>query len=203
MSDVDLRIGRAVTFIWLLCASAVASAQEQTWQVAQGRVAVVCPLTVGGRFEAKTTAVTGAVTTVEGARQVTGAFIVDLTTLQTGIALRDTHLRENYLEVSRGEGYDTAVLDAIVLAAPAPPRGTPAVVDFSGVLTLHGRSNPVAGRAELSTRDGRLEVKVTFPLRIDVYAIARPAYLGVGVTNQIGITVRATLQATAKPASSR
>lgn len=201
MHDVTLSIGRRVVFTWLLCASLVASAQQQTWQATQGRVTVVCPLTVGGRFEARTTAVTGKVTTVEGSRHVDGAFVVDLTTLQTGIGLRDMHLRDNYLEVSRGPGYDTAVLEAIVLDAPVPARGQSAVLGFSGVLTLHGRSNPVIGRVELAPKADRLDVKVTFPLRIDVYAIARPAYLGVGVTNQVEVSVRATLNALATPAS--
>ncbi len=201
MHDVTLSIGRALVVTWVLCASAVAAAQERTWQVTQGRVTVVCPLTVGGRFEAKTTAVTGKVTTAEGSRHVAGAFVVDLTTLQTGIGLRDLHLRDNYLEVSRGPGYDTAVLDAIVLDAPVPARGQSAVLGFNGVLTLHGRGNPVSGRVELASQGDRLDVKVTFPLRIDVYAIARPVYLGVGVTNQVQVSVRATLNGLATPAS--
>lgn len=200
MHDVTLSIGRRVVVLWLLCASLAASS-PQHWQVTQGRVTVVCPLTVGGRFEARTTAVTGKVTTVEGSRQVDGHFVVDLTTLQTGIGLRDLHLRDNYLEVSRGPGYDTAVLDAIVLDAPVPARGQSVVLGFNGVLTLHGRSNPVSGRAELASKADRLDVKVTFPLRIDAYAIARPAYLGVGVTNQVEVNVRATLNAVATPAS--
>jgi len=39
-----------------------------------------------------------------------------------------------------------------------------------------------------------MDVKVKFPLRIDVYEIARPTYLGVGVSNQIDVEVRATLK---------
>jgi len=201
MHGATLIVGRGLVVSWLLCASHVASAQEQTWQAIQGRVAVVCPLTVGGRFEAKTTAVTGRVTTVDGTRHVEGAFVVDLATLQTGIGLRDVHLRDNYLEVSRGPGYDTAVLDAIVLDAPLPARGQSAALGFSGVLTLHGRGNPVTGRADLLYKGDRLVVKVTFPLRIDAYAIARPAYLGIGVTNQVEVTVRAILDRAATPPS--
>ncbi len=199
MCHAALRVGPGLVCAWLLWASPVALAQEQTWQAIEGRVAVVCPLTVGGRFEAKTTAVTGKVTTVSGNRHVEGAFVVDLTTLQTGIGLRDVHLRDNYLEVSRGPGYDTAVLDAIVLDAPLPAPGRSVVLGFSGVLTLHGHGNPVTGRADLAYKGDRLVVKVTFPLRIDTYAIARPAYLGIGVANQVEVTVRATLRSATLP----
>lgn len=185
----------------MLCAGGAASAQQDTWQVSKGSVAMVCQLTVGGRFEAKSAAVTGQVTLADDTRDVAGAFIVDLTTMTTGIGLRDTHLRDNYFEVSRGEGYDTAVLDAIVLEAPPPARGKAARVGFRAVLTLHGRGNPVTGRADIAHKGDRIEVKVVFPVRIDAYAMASPTYLGVGVSNQVEITVRATLGSTATPPS--
>ena len=41
----------------VLVGGGVLPAAAQSWHVADGRVTVVCPLTVGGRFEAKTTAV--------------------------------------------------------------------------------------------------------------------------------------------------
>jgi hypothetical protein len=177
----------------------VVPAAAQTWHVSSGRVTVVCPLTVGGRFEARTTAVKGEVTVPEGTPGVEGSFSVDLRTLDTGIGLRNTHLRDNYLEVSRGPTYDTAVLDAVVLDAPAPTRGRSATLGFRGVLSVHGNAKPIAGTAEVSHRGDTLEVRVKFPLRIDVYEIARPTYLGVGVANQIDVEVRATLKPAATP----
>jgi hypothetical protein len=42
-----------------------------------------------------------------------GSLAVDLRTLDTGIALRNEHLRENYLEVDKGPGFDTATLSKI------------------------------------------------------------------------------------------
>src|SRR5918993_3978004 len=135
-------IVRALLAGWMVLSGSVVPTQAETWQVSQGRVAVACRLTLGGSFEARSDAVTGQVTISEGARELPGQFVVDLRTLQTGMALRDTHLRENYLEVSRGAGYDSAVLDAVVLDAPTPPRGRSASIAFRGVLTLHGRGNP-------------------------------------------------------------
>ena len=195
---------RPVVVIGMLMTGVFAStAVAQTWQVASGRVAVVCPLTVGGRFEAKTAAVKGQATVTEGETAVAGSFVVDLRTLDTGIGLRNTHLRDNYLEVSRGAGYDTAVLDNIVLDASPPPRGKTATVGFKGVLTLHGRGNPVTGTAEVTYKPDSMDVKVKFPMKIDVYEISRPTYLGVGVSNQIDVEVRATLKVVAPPASSQ
>src|SRR5512141_1682031 len=82
-----------------------------TWSVAQGDVRVICPMTIGGSFEAKTTALSGSVTaSARGSGALDGSLVVDLRTLDTGIGLRNEHLRENYLEVDKGQGFDTAML---------------------------------------------------------------------------------------------
>ena len=44
-----------------------------------------------------------------------GSLAVDLRTLDTGIGLRNEHLREKYLEVDKGPGFDTATLSEIDL----------------------------------------------------------------------------------------
>jgi len=194
MSHLRSTACRVVIICGLLSSGGVLPAAAQSWHVADGRVTVVCPLTVGGRFEAKTTAVTGQVTLPEGKRDLDGSFSVDLRTLDTGIGLRNVHLRDNYLEVSRGPDYVTSVLSAVVLDAPPPPRGRSVTTGFKGVLSVHGNAKPIAGTAEVSHKGDVIELKVKFPLRIDAYEIARPSYLGVGVTNQIDVEVRATLK---------
>ena len=78
-----------------------------TWRVEQGAVRVICPMTIGGSFEAKTMALSGSVTAGAGDSQAfDGSLAVDLRTLDTGIGLRNEHLRENYLEVDKGPGFD-------------------------------------------------------------------------------------------------
>jgi YceI-like protein len=77
-------------------------------------VRVICPMTIGGSFDAKTTALRGSVTASASDSPVfDGSLAVDLRTLDTGIALRNEHLRENYLEVDKGPGFDTATLSKI------------------------------------------------------------------------------------------
>ena len=77
-------------------------AQNASWTTGGGDVRVLCPLTIGGSFEAKTNALSGELVvdpTKSGA--IDGALAVDLRTLQTGIGLRDDHMREGYLEVQK------------------------------------------------------------------------------------------------------
>jgi len=74
---------------------------DEVLRVTNAEVTVNCPLTIGGSFDAKTSALNGSVTP-DGSGALKGAFAVDLMKLETGISLRDRHLRNNYLEVQKG-----------------------------------------------------------------------------------------------------
>ncbi len=183
----------------LALASAAAADGHQTYGVSSGRVVVVCPLTVGGRFEVTTSAVTGQVIVDEQKREVEGTLSVDLRTLDAGIGLRTTHLKENYLEVQRGPGFDAATLTGIVLDAPVArlPGGR---AGFEGRFTLHGQTRVVNGTVDIARKADQYDVRVRFPLLIDAFQIARPTYLGVGVSNAIDVTVRARFTRADDPA---
>jgi polyisoprenoid-binding protein YceI len=160
------------------------------WQAADGEIAVLCPVTVGGSFEARTKAIAGRLAldqTQPGT--LSGELHVDLQTLDTGISLRNTHLRENYLEVGKGDGFDRAVLSAIVVSgadlASGSGKGT-----FKGVLALHGQRKPVGGEVRLTPAGGHVKVDATFPVQLPEFGIAKPRYLGVGVRDQVQVRVR-------------
>ena len=151
------------------------------YKVDKSKVVVTCQLTVGGSFEARAAAVAGEMRSAPGNR-LEGRLQVDLRSIETGIALRDRHMKETYLEVAK-PGFDRAVLEQIQLERMN--GSTP----FTGLLTLHGRQRPIAGTAMLQeTRDG-LRVDAEFPVRLSEFAIAEPTYLGVGVTPEVRVRV--------------
>ena len=160
-----------------------------SYRVRRGEVRVVCPLTVGGFFETRTEAVSGTVglgPTQPGA--LSGEVQVDLSSLDTGIALRNTHLRDKYLEVGRGAEYASAVLSGVRLGnldGSSFQGSTP----FTGTLLLHGTRRPVSGQADIHREGGDVRVDASFPVRIDDYGIAPPRYLGVGVKNEVQVKV--------------
>lgn len=157
--------------------------------VSDASVAVRCPLTVGGSFEAKTNALSGQlVVDPKKSGAIDGTLAVDLRTLQTGIGLRDNHMREGYLEVQKGEGYEAATLDRIQLDGidPAVPVGK---VSFRGTLSLHGLEREVSGTADIRRAGSDLKVSATFPVKVSDFAIASPTYLGVGVRNEVMVSV--------------
>jgi polyisoprenoid-binding protein YceI len=158
-------------------------------QVSNASLTVLCPLTVGGSFEAKTGALTGELTLDAGqSGPVTGELTVDLRTLATGIGLRDHHMRERYLEVQRGDSFAAARLDRIRLD-DLDHLNPAAKATFSGVLTLHGEERQVTGTADIRRSDPGLRVTATFLLKLTEFEIPNRRYLGVGVRNEIVVAV--------------
>ena len=165
--------------------SATHAAAQDRLHVAGGDVTVVCPLTVGGSFEARTKALSGDVAPApQQAGNVDGALLVKLNTLETGIGLRDRHLRETYLETGKGNGYDVATLENIQVDK-VDGKGT-----FRATLLLHGQKRQVTGTSTVRRRsDGMTHVDAEFPLKVSEFEIPKPTYLGVGVRDEIQVKV--------------
>jgi polyisoprenoid-binding protein YceI len=178
--------------------TAVDARAEDKLRVTGGDVTVVCPLTVGGSFQAKTKAVAGEVGPApKAAGAVEGSLLVKLDTLETGISMRDRHMRENYLEVGKGDGYHTAVLSNITIDN-ANGKGT-----FKGTLTLHGQTREIVGTSVLQQKDGGVQVEAQFPVKVSEFQIPKPSYLGVGVRDEVQIKVNLSTAPVSTVASSR
>jgi polyisoprenoid-binding protein YceI len=175
---------------------------DSSWSVVRGDVRVVCPLTVGGSFEAKTGAIRGTVTLGAPGAALGGDLSVDVATLDTGIDLRNEHLRSNYLEVGRGPGFDRAVLSEIRLGA-ADPRGFEGKTTFTGTFLLHGATNPIAGQATIRREGRAVRVEASFSVMVTAFGIEKPRYLGVGVTDQLTVTVSLLAEPADKPEVAR
>ena len=186
----------AVLVLVVLVSALAAAAGAQTspgvgsWTVSAGDVRVRCRLTVGGSFDAVTSSLSGALRPSANDAAFSGELRVDLATLDTGISLRNGHLRGDYLEVERGPDFREAVLSGIVLDEPPPGRGGGRETGFSGTLALHGVRRAVEGEAELRGRDGRIQVEAVFRLSLEAFGIPPPRYLGIGVRDDVEITVR-------------
>jgi polyisoprenoid-binding protein YceI len=146
-------------------------------------------MTIGGSFDAKTTALSGSVTAgASGAPAFYGSLVVDLRTLDTGIGLRNEHLRENYLEVDRGPRFDTATMSEIDLPGfnPDAPEGKRT---FTGLLTLHGVTQRVNGAVDVRQTGAGLRVQASFPVALPDFGIRKPRYLGIGVKDTVLVEV--------------
>ena len=181
MGSRGLRRLLSITFVGF--ALPAIAGTDDAFKITTAEVAVVCPLTIGGDFEAKTTAMSGDVTPSAGGT-VKGTLAVDLMKLETGISLRDRHLRNNYLEVQKGPDFAVAKLVNLKLER-LPGKGT-----LRGLLTLHGQQREVSGVADVQQNGAGYSVVATFPVKISEFQIPEPTYLGVGVKDEITIRVK-------------
>jgi len=178
----------ALFAIALFAASAAPAIAADGYKVTGGEITVMCPLTVGGSFEAKTKNISGDVAPADQGA-VRGALKVELQTLETGIGIRDRHMRNNYLEVEKGPAFATAVIEDIRV------EKMEGKTVFTGMLSLHGQKKKVTGAAELQQKDGKIRVQAQFPVKVSEFEIPAPTYLGVGVRDEIQIKVSLTATA--------
>jgi polyisoprenoid-binding protein YceI len=174
----------------LMAAAAVTTPAfgQEALRVSGGEVTVICPLTVGGSFEAKTENLSGDLAVGSDNQSVKGALTVDLQTLETGIGLRDKHLKANYLEVEKGPEFAEARLQDIRV------ERLKGKTQFRGLLTLHGQTREVTGTADIKPNGSGYRMEATFPVKVADFQIPEPTYLGVGVADEVIVRVNLNAQ---------
>lgn len=160
--------GRGITMHRLLVASACLFSFFSFGHQAEVEVA----LTPVGAFVAKSDAIrVGSASFRDGNLRMSDVRL-DLTTLKTGIGLRDQHLAEKYLEVRKSR--------YAVVTQLAGRRGS-----FVAYLVLHGVKRRISGN--YSMESGQL--KASFRLRVSEFKIQSAKYMGVGVEDEIRVEV--------------
>lgn len=134
------------------------------------------------KFEGKTDHIDGRIE-VDPARLGDSAavhFEVDLASLDTGIAIRNRHMREEHLETAK---YPKAVFDGVAIHAPAGglEAGKPTPLDVEGTFTLHGVSRRIRITVEATyqpkEKGGEIAFRTAFPVTLADYRISRPQFL--------------------------
>ena len=190
---IGFRVALAAVVAFLILAPCDSpGAEGPSWRLSGADVRITVPMRPGGAFEAKTTSLSGTLTLgTSKPALLKGEITVDLATIDTGIGLRNQHLRDKYLEISRGRGFDKAVLSEVRLDQ-ADGEGFQGKTGFTGKLLLHGVSRDVAGTGEIRREGSETRVEASFPLTLTDFGIEPPEYLGVGVANKLLVKVRFT-----------
>ncbi|MET0403945.1 MAG: YceI family protein [Cystobacter sp.] len=112
----------------------------------------------------------------------TVAISVPLTTLKTGIELRDRHMREKYLEVDK---FPHAVLEVPWSAIKLPEDGKTTTQTVPGKMSLHGKTRDVSVTYTVKCAGDTYAANGTVPLNLKDFDIILPNYLGVTVKPDI------------------
>ena len=117
--------------------------------------------------------------------KVSGALSFDLQTLKTGISLRDDHMKNKYLEVTK---YPKATLTLKNLMLPEKKSGD---VPFKGLLKIHGVEKEVKGKVTLESGSDGKEVKMKgeIPIKLADFKIEIPSYKGITVAETVKVFI--------------
>lgn len=116
---------------------------------------------------------------------------VALAGLQTGIGLRDKHMREKYLQVDK---YPDVVLEVPWSGVKLPGDGQTGEGSAPGKMTLHGKSKDVQVKYRIVRTGTRYQVTGNVPLNLKDYDIDVPSYLGVTVQPDIDTSASFTAE---------
>ncbi|MBD3225206.1 MAG: YceI family protein [Caldithrix sp.] len=102
-------------------------------------------------------------------------FEVDLNSIDTGIGLRNRHMRENYLETDKKNYRFTHYNGKIIEATPSG-EGTYDVVT-EGNLFIHGQTNKVQIRGTMHQENSHYHIHAEFEVKLSDYKIKIPSVM--------------------------
>lgn len=108
---------------------------------------------------------------------------VPLGNLDTGIGMRNTHMKDKYLEVSK---YPNAVLSVTKPGAGYPAGGSG---EATGTMTLHGVSKPVKFHYDVKKEGAEYAVSGTVRINITDFKIEQPSFAGATVKPDVDVAV--------------
>ena len=130
--------------------------------------------------------------------KASGELKLNLSSFETGISLRDTHMKDNYLEVAK---FPVATLTLKKIELPKNLKGK---AKFTGNLNLHGVNKPINGKLSFKgTKKGINKVKAEFDLKISDFDIAIPSFKGVTVAEDVKVNVSSEIEVINKNVSAK
>jgi polyisoprenoid-binding protein YceI len=138
-------------------------------------------------FDGKTANATGTITADPAApSQAQVDVSIDLASLDTGVALRNQHMREKYLETAK---FPAVTFKSVSVSAPASiAPNQPADVSITGDFTLHGVTKRMTIPVKVTLlADGRIHAISRFSIRLPDFGIVVPHNVFVTVDDSVKI----------------
>lgn len=118
-------------------------------------------------------------------------FYVDLNTLNTGIGLRDRHMRENYLETKK---YPYAEFTGKINAIPTLENGQSRSVTAKGKFKIHGVEKEIEVPGKLTAiSKNELQLDASFKVLLSDYNIDIPKVVFYELAEEQEVTIKAIL----------
>jgi polyisoprenoid-binding protein YceI len=119
-------------------------------------------------------------------------FYVDLNTLQTGIGLRDRHMRDNYLETKK---YPFAEFTGKMESIPSLSIGESKPVVAKGVFKIHGVQKEISVKGTIKlVSANELLLDASFPILLGDYKIEIPSVVFYELGEEQLVTIQGNLK---------
>lgn len=122
---------------------------------------------------------------------IEGIIVLNLEDFETGISLRDRHMKEKYLETGK-EDFKKVKLTLAKIEFPKAywQNPTPIKIGFQGKLWLHGVEKEISGELEIGTASKEtLQGQARFSIVLTDYGIAIPSFSGITVAEKVDVEV--------------
>jgi len=118
-------------------------------------------------------------------------FFVDLNTLKTGIGLRDSHMRESYLETDQ---FPFAEFTGKIAQMPTLVIGEKIPVKALGTFKIHGEEKEITVAGTLAKQqNGKITLEATFIIALSDYKIPLPSLVFYELAQEQKVTIHAVL----------
>ncbi len=119
-------------------------------------------------------------------------FFIDLNTIETGIGLRDRHMRDNYLET---EKFPYAEFTGKLSSKPTLKTGQRTAVSVPGKFKIHGiERDMVVGGHLTALSNGDLKLEANFEIQLSNHDIPIPKLVFYELAEEQKVTISAILK---------
>jgi polyisoprenoid-binding protein YceI len=119
--------------------------------------------------------------------KLTGTILVDMNQLNTGIDLRDEHLKSKYLHV---EKFPEAKLELSPIALVDGLNTT----DIMATLHFHGTSKKIKIPVELNKMGNKVKVNTDFELLLSDFNVELPSFQGITAADKVTLKVSSEIE---------
>ena len=159
--------GTAMIVLFLLFFSI--STKAQVYMTKHGHVQFVSHSTLEN-FTGKSDYLVGRMNLADSTVQ----FYVDLTTVSTGVRLRDEHMQEEYLQTDK---YPFAQFSGKIVSSYDPANTDTQQVTVKGTFKVHNVSHVITVKGQLKIGQDKLYVHAAWPVKLGAYNISIPQVL--------------------------
>lgn len=122
---------------------------------------------------------------------INGQINLDLSSLDTGMGLRNQHMKEKYLQVDKFPQATLTIKDQKIpgnwnITSPKISGGK-----LQAILKVHGEEKPVTVSYDITDK---AQIKANFEMKITDYKVEIPSFMGVTVADKVTVNIESTLQ---------